>query len=635
MADVAQVLAGEEPEGLVIEKNNGEGEGEPSVGPPDPQSAEAGKEDAFPWMTDWLKKNALMEILVPRAAAVDLQRLRLIAGVIGGLAKSDDKKKIGATPADVARQAFFDLARVRASVDPAVLGEAWGSRVEEVPALKRWNLGPASLPAGWTSASSPVAASRAAWEEHLAHEEARRASIEALKNAERKVKIPGAPQTLADIASLLREPDALEALIGGSEMRLNLLTSQIELEGRPLGDLALVVSRARDNITKRFYYLELDDDGVPSRVREPKDLPKETTADALTLVGQEKSYHPVRDWLASLVWDGQDRLAQFMKEGCGTPGDWDEMEAEAKMIRWWFIQAVGRVMSPGCKADYMLVFVGEQGTVKSTRIASLVPDSQWYTDQAVDTSALNRDSLLGLHKRWICEWAELDGLGKREAEQVKAFLSRQTDSFRKPYARDSEDHPRGFVFAGTENPGAFLRDPTGSRRFWPVKVHSSDGIEWVKANRDQLWAQAVALWKAGEKAYPVGDEVNTIARAASNYNKAIIDDGTDDWLVEMARRYRQEVDAPVQSIPFVNWLQSPSTMLDNRQFTQSQLDRFQEQLPKILKTAGWRKAVRRRDGRQVKGLVPPEEVAADAKTAAKAKNSSVTAPLEEEYRDSM
>jgi predicted P-loop ATPase len=149
----------------------------------------------------------------------------------------------------------------------------------------------------------------------------------------------------------------------------------------------------------------------------------------------------------------------------------------------------------------MLVLEGGQGLLKSTAlktIASLGDDETLFSD--VDVNLHSKDTLIDLQGVWIQEIAELDGLDKADITRIKAFLSRSNDRFRSPYGVETQDHPRRFVFAGTINPGAsaqYLRDPTGGRRFWPVRVQKAD-IDALRAARDALWAEAVHRFCAGE-----------------------------------------------------------------------------------------------------------------------------------------
>lgn len=152
------------------------------------------------------------------------------------------------------------------------------------------------------------------------------------------------------------------------------------------------------------------------------------------------------------------------------------------------IAAVRRVRHPGCKFDEMIVFESEQGKDKSTALSVLAVEEEWFTDNL----PLNADAartIECLAGRWIIEAAELQGMRKGDVEHLKALLSRRIDRARLAYGRLPAEFPRQCVFAGTTNNQKYLRDQTGNRRFWPVKVGSID-VDGLKRDRDQLWAEA-------------------------------------------------------------------------------------------------------------------------------------------------
>ena len=212
---------------------------------------------------------------------------------------------------------------------------------------------------------------------------------------------------------------------------------------------------------------------------------------ALEFVARESQFHPVTDWLNSLRWDGVARLDRLLIDRFGA----ESSDLNRQISRRWLIGAVARVFAPGCKLDTMLVLVGPQGLRKSTACAALLPFERWFTDTTFTIGS--KDALLQLQGVWLVEVGELDAMTRAGANQVKAFLSSRNDRFRAPYAQDVEAHPRQSFFVGTTNDEAFLDDPTGSRRFWPVRVAAPD-LVGIEADRDQLWAEAVVLYRAQE-----------------------------------------------------------------------------------------------------------------------------------------
>jgi len=212
---------------------------------------------------------------------------------------------------------------------------------------------------------------------------------------------------------------------------------------------------------------------------------------ALVHVARERPFHPVADWLSSLSWDGIPRLDGLLERGFGAEGT----ALHRQFGRRWLIGAVARVLQPGCKLDTMVVLVGPQGGRKSSACAAMVPEPRWFSDTPVDLGS--KDAMVQLQGVWMIEVAELHALRRASTDAVKAFLSSRSDRYRPPYGRIAEDHPRQVVFVGTTNDEEFLVDPTGSRRFWPVRVGRID-VQWIIAHRDALWAEAVAAYQRDE-----------------------------------------------------------------------------------------------------------------------------------------
>jgi len=210
---------------------------------------------------------------------------------------------------------------------------------------------------------------------------------------------------------------------------------------------------------------------------------------AVTLVSQDQRYHQVRDYLEPLVWDQIPRLAKLLVDNGGAK---DTIGTQQATLRW-FIQAVARVMRPGCQADATLILEGPQGFRKSSFFEAVA--SPWYVSGLSDLTS--KDALQELRGVWVIEMAELNTLRRAEANSIKAFLTRKADHYRESYARITSDVPRQCVFAGTINPGpdGWQKDETGGRRFWPIKVTESINIENILSIKDQLWAEAVYWFK--------------------------------------------------------------------------------------------------------------------------------------------
>jgi len=213
-----------------------------------------------------------------------------------------------------------------------------------------------------------------------------------------------------------------------------------------------------------------------------------TIHDAVDAVASEVPFDQVRDYLCGLTWDEQPRLGSWLTTyACA------EQSAYTSAIgQKWLISAVARTMKPACQADYMLVLEGSQGVGKSTLLRTLA-SPEWYAE--VSISSL-KDSILAVHGPWICVWEELSGMVRADLDLVKSFVTRLTDHVRFPYEPRPLDYARRCVFAGTTNHSQYLIDSTGGRRFWPIKVQSCDA-PGIARDRDQLWAEAMHLYKAG------------------------------------------------------------------------------------------------------------------------------------------
>jgi putative DNA primase/helicase len=217
--------------------------------------------------------------------------------------------------------------------------------------------------------------------------------------------------------------------------------------------------------------------------------------DALEATAGRKAFHPVREYLNGLEWDGIERVERLLIEYQGA----DDNDYIKAVTRKMMSAAVARVMKPGIKFDHMVVLVGEQGTGKSTLFQRLAGD--WFSDSL--TSVQGKDAFEQIQGVWIVEMGELSATKKADVEAIKHFLSKNEDSFRVAYGRQTSSFPRQCIFVGTTNDREFLRDKTGNRRFWVVPTNKDQITKnlFRDLNRHevgQLWAEAVEIWKAGE-----------------------------------------------------------------------------------------------------------------------------------------
>jgi hypothetical protein len=221
--------------------------------------------------------------------------------------------------------------------------------------------------------------------------------------------------------------------------------------------------------------------------------------DCLRTAAFANGYDPLRDYLEALTWDGKPRADSFLETYFGAEGDPRYLRAVGAK---WLISAVARAMRPGEKVDTVLILEGLQGLGKSSAFRAL--GMNWFSDTAIDIS--NKDSWSLASQFWILEFAEVKDVRRADTDTLKAFLSRNEDTYRPPYGRVNIKVPRRCVFVGTTNAAEYLKhDPTGYRRFWPVKCEKVDLIA-LRRDVPQLWAEAMMRFNKGEHWWLNDDE---------------------------------------------------------------------------------------------------------------------------------
>lgn len=231
--------------------------------------------------------------------------------------------------------------------------------------------------------------------------------------------------------------------------------------------------------------------------------------DAAALVFARNCFHPIRAYLDSLAWDGKKRIDTLLIDYLGAEDNIYTREA----IRKTLVAAVARIYEPGIKYDLVLTLVGPQGKGKSTFIRKLAK-TKWFSDSL--STVQGKEAYEQLQGVWLIEIAELAALRKHEAEAVKQFISKQSDTFRPAYGRTIQTFKRQCVFFGSVNPDEFLKDPTGNRRWMPIDVNPTRAkkdvlfSDTLEKEVDQIWAEAVALYLLGEPLY-LGVEASHIA----------------------------------------------------------------------------------------------------------------------------
>lgn len=288
----------------------------------------------------------------------------------------------------------------------------------------------------------------------------------------------GEKKTLYNLMQYMKNVPGL-----GKQIRHNELTGQVEWCGDPLCDSDYVDIQTM-----------IEQAGFsPSKT----DIPAAVARTALF-----NKYHPVREYLDALKWDGTKRLDRFLHILFGTADGPYERAVGAK----WMIGAVARVYQPGCKMDTMLVLEGPQGLKKSTALRTLFGAS--YFTEMVNELRDHKRFVEQIAGKWVVEFAELSALRKADVELVKAIITMQVDKTRPSYGRHTVEYPRQCVLAASVNPKAgqgYLTDSTGNRRFWPVACTAID-LPRLERKRDQLWAEAVSRFRDGEDWWLSDDE---------------------------------------------------------------------------------------------------------------------------------
>jgi predicted P-loop ATPase len=248
-------------------------------------------------------------------------------------------------------------------------------------------------------------------------------------------------------------------------------------------------------------------------------IPKSTVIDGIREAAYLNRRNEVQDWMRSLKWDGSPRISEFFIRAMGAEGS----DYSLAIGRNFFISIAARIMEPGCKVDTMVILEGSQGTFKSTSLQIL--GGKYFTE--AQSNLDSKDFEHGLLGKMIVEFGELDQFRKSDNTLIKKKLSCAVDYFRPPYGREPIEAPRTCVFVGTTNKDKYLQDETGARRFWPIKVTVCD-TEYIKENRDQLFAEAYRAYLNGETWYDVPEQAKDeqeARREADPYEEIIA-----EWL---------------------------------------------------------------------------------------------------------
>ena len=360
------------------------------------------------------------------------------------------------------------------------------------------------------------------------------------ENWREKLKITdkgGIAQTIENVVIILRHDPRLSGRLALNEMEHNII-SRHDLPWRTVKGSSQWVDA--DDAALRFYLERVY--GISS---------KDKIFDAVNVVASENKFHPVRDYLDACTWDGVPRVETLLVDYLGA----EDSEYTRAVTRKALAAAVARIYRPGCKFDYMLTLRGRQGLGKSALISKL--GGKWFSDSF--TTLQGKDAYEQVQGVWIMEVGELAGMRKAEAETIKLYISKQVDRFRPAYGRRLQEFPRQCIFIGTTNESQFLRDTTGNRRFWVVDTPNEPTKdmweELTDATVQQIWAEAVEIYRKGEKLYlpkkleakarevqQTYEEENPRAGIVAEYLDRLLPEGWDD-LDTYTRRQWLETDA--------------------------------------------------------------------------------------------
>lgn len=367
---------------------------------------------------------------------------------------------------------------------------------------------------------------------------------------ERVLGLPKA--TLENVVKILEADPEFSGRI-----RFNLFSGRVLFDGEAMTDAGLVDVRHSIDLLYRC------------------SVPHALADHAVLHVARKHAYDPLVSYLDGLTWDGIPRVTRLLADYFGA----DDTDLNEIYSARWLVACVARAFRPGCKADLVLVLQGPQDAGKSRAARMLAVEDEWFLDQGLDIRS--KDGALALEGKWIVELPELEGIGKRDVEQVKAFLTRQIDHVRRPYDRISTDLPRRCMFIATTNEVAFLRDPTGSRRFAVVGVGSMS-LDALKADRSQIWAEAVAMYRAGVP-WHLDTEETRAQRAANDAFEA-----TDPWVQVVERWIDRSTGSEWTSAEILQ----QALGLDGRSMDRS----AQTRLGHVMQSLGWERTRQTRNG---------------------------------------
>ncbi|TPQ24923.1 VapE domain-containing protein [Methylomonas koyamae] len=314
-----------------------------------------------------------------------------------------------------------------------------------------------------------------------------------------------------------------------------------------------------------------------------------TLAEVVDHVARKHPYHPVREHLEGLpAWDGKTRTLDFLAAFTDNENS-DYLRVAGRLF---LLGMVKRIYEPGCKFDYMLVLEGQQGLGKSTFFKILGGD--WFSETPFDVNT--NEGNMRIQGVWLQEMAEMDSFRKAEDTAFKSFLAITRDKFRRPYDRRPIEAPRVCVFGGTTNLRQYLKDITGNRRIWPVWCNAIDN-EGLRKDRDQLFAEALHLYRTGERCYPTHEEERELFEPEQRMRLIV-----EGW-EELIKVYLSSPEADIRNCNFFTTI---DLLTKGVGLERSKVDeRAVARMGRIMAKIGW-KRLREPSGIRRWGYVRPE-----------------------------
>lgn len=313
---------------------------------------------------------------------------------------------------------------------------------------------------------------------------------------------------------------------------------------------------------------------------------------AVHQVARENPRDPIAEYLGEVAWDGVERAADFLARYFGAEGDPAYLAA---VSRKWLLSLVARGLVPGCKVDTVLVLEGAQGVGKSSAFEALV-GSAYFLDTTIELG--EKDAMMSIGASWLVELGELASLRRAETPRVNQFITSRVDRYRPPYGRATVEAPRRCVFVGTTNEDNYLRDRTGNRRYWPVRVRKPD-VDAVARDRDLLLAEAVAMFRRGDPWWLDARETAIAAvETEGRLEASAAEEAIDRWWRALAPAQRPRrlslVDVAEQAMSI------PPSKIDHRTRTD---------IGYAMARLGFRYVMRREEGSRVRFYEPTPELA--------------------------